>query len=94
LDAALLASTTSQEVPANLVAEATVVQNQLTAAYDSVRTLASNASIGATAETSSDIEAATNSADQLYHDGIRDLGQAVEVAKELMDDESSEGSDK
>ena len=93
LDAAQYASTTSQEVSANIAAEAAAKQNELTASYDSFRSLASYESIGATAETSSNIQAASNSADQLYHDGIRDLRQAVEVAKELMEDASSEGSD-
>jgi hypothetical protein len=92
-NAAQNASNTSLEVQANIAAEAAAKQNQITAAYLSVMSLASNENIGATAQASSDIEAARNSADQLYHDGIRDLGQSVQVAIDLLDDQSSEGSD-
>jgi len=89
LDAAQAASNTPQEVSANIAAEAASKQNELTAAYESARDYATSQSIGADAQTSSDIQAATNSANQLYHDGTRDLGQSVQLAKELMEDQSS-----
>jgi hypothetical protein len=93
LDSAQAAGTGSQEVAANIAAEAASKQSELTAAYESVNNYANSQSVGANAQTIGDIEAAINSADQLYHDGIRDLKQSVEVAEELTDDQSSEGSD-
>jgi hypothetical protein len=89
LDAAQAASNTPQEVPGNIAAEASSKQSELTAAYESARNYATSQGIGANAQTNADIEAATNSANQLYHDGTRDLGQSVQLAKELAENQSS-----
>jgi hypothetical protein len=64
-------------------------QNQLTLTHPFVQDYANSERIGASAETSSNITAAVNSANQLYHDGIRSLGDSVESAKELLEDRSS-----
>jgi hypothetical protein len=85
-DAAQNAGNTSLPVQYYIATEAAAKQDQITAVYQSVMSLAGYESTGATAQASSDIAAARDSADQLYHDGVRDLRQSVQVAQDILDD--------
>jgi hypothetical protein len=92
LDAATNASSTQQEVEANIAAEASNKQDQLTTAYESFKSYASQQSMGANAQTS-DVQYATDRANEAYYEGIRNLGESVQVAKDLLDDKSNDVSD-
>ena len=83
---------TTQEQQQAVVDMAKSKENQITLVYELVKQYADSASVGASAETSSNINASLNSADQLYYDGIKNLGESVQVASDILQDGSSEGS--
>jgi len=89
LDTAVASSTAVAEVPGTLVQECQTIQDQLTSAYQAVLNKADVDSVGASTQTRESINAYRNSADQLYHDGIRSLSDSFKAAKELLEDESS-----
>lgn len=78
-----------QEVPETLVKGCQTVQNQLTSAYQVVINQANVESVGASTQTMESINAYRDSADQLYHDGVKSLNDSFKTAKELLNDESS-----
>ena len=92
LGTALEASPAAQQVQDAVVNTAQVKEQQLTVAFQVVQDYANTESVGASTVTNSDIEAARNSAAQLYHDGIESLRESVDTAKDLLEDQSSEDS--
>ena len=64
----------------------------MTNAYQAVQDRANTERVGASAETKTVIQAAVNSATQLYDDGIVKLVDSVGVAQELLEDQCSESS--
>ena len=87
LDTAKALSTTPQQVADNIVNVAQNTQTQITQSYQNVDTIAAAERVSASTETLSKINTVCDSADQLYHDGIQYLREAVDTAKELLDDE-------
>lgn len=89
LDIAKRSVATVEEVPNALLQVCQNREGQLTSAYDAVVNRANVESVGASTQLMESINAARDSADQLYHDGIKRLNESFSVAREEIEDESS-----
>jgi hypothetical protein len=61
--------------------------DQLTVAYNVVHVYANIYGVEVSAEITSNIQIVRDSADQLYNRGIESLREAINTARELLDDE-------
>jgi hypothetical protein len=88
LSAAQAISPTQDLVVGNIVNIAQNVQNTITQNYQNVDTIAvAERAVAANTQNISNMDAVRDSADQLYYDGIQNLREAVDTAKELHDDQ-------
>ncbi|RYE13759.1 MAG: hypothetical protein EOP34_08105 [Rickettsiales bacterium] len=93
LESAKEVAETAQQVTEQIVSQANQVQDRLTDAYDAINAKVAAEGVGASPEVQNDLSDVVNQAKDIYGQGVSEISEAADGAKELYEDESSSESE-